>query len=267
VRNTIAANRISRAGRGYPDAPGIFAGFSSGTRIVGNSIEKVPWSGIALGWGWGLLDPGGFPGLPGARQYEWGQWDEPTQNRDNLVAGNTISDFLQRLWDGGAIYTTGFQGTGPANGLTIRENTAFDKRPGAGGNTFYTDGGSRYVAVKRNVSHDNPIGTTDFGPPPRAGDPLPYPPEPSDADGLPYGSEIGGCVTYGDIRYRRNSWFEAPMQEKIAEYDAFYEELSGGLFSPYSEEGFFNVCPYAADGTSYPTNLSFAGNAIYPAKP
>ena len=32
------------------------------------------------------------------------------------------------------------------------------------GNTFYTDGGSRYVTLFENVSFDNPQGVTDFGP-------------------------------------------------------------------------------------------------------
>lgn len=265
--NTISGNLLSRVARAYPDAPGIFAGFSSRTRIVDNTIEDVPWSGIALGWGWGLLDPGGFPGLPGATEYQWGHWGEPTQNRNNLVAGNTIRDFLGLLWDGGAIYTTGFQGTDLSNGLVIRDNTTYDKRPNAGGNTFYTDGGSRYVTVKDNTSYDNPIGTADFGPPPRSGDPLPYPEAPSEGNGLPYGSEIGGCRTYGDIRYRKNAWFEAPMQAEIPQYNDIYEEISGGELRPYSAEGFFNVCPYAAGGTNFPTNLSFVGNVIYPAEP
>ena len=265
LSNTIARNRISHVAWGYPDAPGIFAGFARKTRIVHNTIEDVPWSGIALGWGWGLLDPGGFPGLPGASPYEWGKWDTPTPNRGSLVAHNTIRNFLGLLWDGGAVYTTGAQGTGPANGLRIENNIAYGKRPGAGGNTFYTDGGSRYITVQGNTSYDNPIGAADFGPPPRSGDPLPYPSEPSEGNGLPYGSEIGGCRTYGDIRYIRNSWFEAPMQTKIEDTNALFESSFG--FEPYSAEGFFNVCPYSDQGVSYPTALAFSENAIYPARP
>src|SRR5680860_1809130 len=87
------------------------------------------------------------------------------------------------------------------NGLRVEANVAYGKRPKAGGNTFYTDGGSRYITVRGNVSYDNPIGETDFGPPPRSGDPLPYSKGPSEVDGLAYGSDSGGCVTYGDIAY------------------------------------------------------------------
>ncbi len=127
--NRIAGNLVAEVGWEYPDAPGIFVGFSSGTEVVHNRIEDVPWSGIAIGWGWGLLDPGGFPGLPHASRHQWGQWETPTPMRNGLVAGNTITDFLGLLWDGGAIYTTGFQGTSFEDGLRIEGNTAYGKRP------------------------------------------------------------------------------------------------------------------------------------------
>jgi hypothetical protein len=267
IGNTIAANLISEVGWGYPDAPGIYIGFSSGTKVVRNTIEDVPWSGIAVGWGWGLLDPGGFPGLPGASPHQWGVWETPTPNRNGLIAENTIRDFLGLLWDGGAIYTTGAQGTSMEEGLRIEANVAYGKRPRAGGNTFYTDGGSRYITVRGNVSYDNPIGETDFGPPPRSGDPLPYPKGPSEVDGLAYGSDSGGCVTYGDIAYIGNAWLQPPMKSEMELANLFYALASEGKLIPYSAEGFFDVCPYASGGVSYPTNLSYSGNTIYPAEP
>jgi hypothetical protein len=265
--NRVAGNLISHVAWEYPDAPAVFVGFSSGTRVVGNTIEDVPWSGIALGWGWGLLDPGGFPGLPHATRQQWGAWETPTPNRNSVVARNTIREFLGLLWDGGAIYTTGAQGTSPENGLLIEANVAYGKRPAAGGNTFYTDGGSRYITVAGNVSYENPIGKTDFGPPPRAGDPLPYPAAPSEGDGLPYGSDLGGCVTYGDISFLGNSWLEPPMQSEIELNNLFYGLLSGGKLVPYSPEGFFDICPYSEGGVEYPTGLTFAGNTVHPTPP
>jgi hypothetical protein len=267
VGNTISGNLISHVAWEYPDAPGIFVGFSSSTKVTRNTVEDVPWTGIALGWGWGLLDPGGFPGLPHASRYQWGNWEKPTPNRNSLVANNTIREFLGLLWDGGAIYTTGAQGTNAENGLRIEGNVAYDKRPKAGGNTFYTDGGSRYITVRGNTSYDNPIGTTDLGPPPRSGDPLPYPSAPSEGDGAPYGSDIGGCVTYGDISYVGNSWFEPPMQTEMQLNNDFYFLISGGKLAPYSPQGFFDICPYAEQGTTYPTNLSFSENTVHPTTP
>lgn len=208
-----------------------------------------------------------FPACRGRASTSGGNWGAPTPNRDSLIARNTISGYLQELWDGGAIYTTGFQGTSADSGLSIKDNVVFGKRPGAGGNVFYTDGGSRWITITGNVSYDNPIGNADFGPPPQPGDPLPYPSAPSGGNVAPYGSEIGGCVTYGDISYRRNSWFQAPIWDEIPLYNDFYELISGGELKPYSTDGFFDVCPYAQDGTDYPTNLSFADNAIYPTRP
>ncbi len=90
---------------------------------------------------------------------------------------------------------------------------------------------------------------------------------PSAADGAPYGSEIGGCVTYGDIAYNRNSWFEAPLLDRIPLYNDLYELISGGALRPYSAAGFFDICPYSQAGTDYPTRLTFADNVVYPAQP
>ncbi|MEW6366495.1 MAG: right-handed parallel beta-helix repeat-containing protein [Acidobacteriota bacterium] len=226
--NVILNNLVRMAGREYVDAAGIFVGFTRRTTISHNTIVDVPWSGIAVGWGWGLLDPGGFPGVPNAQRGEWGVYDKPTPNGQNKILNNRIHAFLGELWDGGAIYTTGHQGTSLDEGLLIEGNVATGKRATAGGNTFYTDGGSRYIELNSNVSVDNPVGVTDFGPPPRAGDPLPYSPIPSAFNGIPYGSDRGGCRTYGDIRFTGNYWL-----------------------SP----SFFNICPYSENGVSYPTNM------------
>lgn len=232
--NVISNNLIRQAGREFVDAAGIYVGFTRGTLISHNTIIDVPWSGIAVGWGWGLLDPGMFPCLPNARRGEWGKYDTPTPNSGNRILNNRIEQFLGVNWDGGAIYTTGQQGTSMLDALLIEGNVANGKRPAAGGNVFYTDGGSRYIVLKGNVSYDNPGGVTDLGPKPRQGDPLPYPPY-SDLSNIPYGGETGGCVTYGDISFVENYW---------------------------SANDFFNICPFTEGGVSYPTNLSYRNNHI-----
>ncbi len=232
--NVIANNLIRQVGREFVDAAGITVGFTRRTLISHNTIVDVPWAGIAMGWGWGLLDPGMFPGLPGARRGEWGTFSTPTPNSGNKILNNLIHGFLKEVWDGGAIYTTGQQGTSMLDALLIEGNVARGKRPTAGGNTFYTDGGSRYIVLKDNVSFDNPQGVTDFGPPSRKGDPLPYPPY-SDLNNIPYGLDSGGCVTYGDISFVGNYWLSL---------------------------GFFNVCPFSEGGVSYPTNLTSRNNHL-----
>lgn len=233
--NRITDNLIDGVGVEYFDAAGIYVGFATRTTVRYNDIEDVPWSGIALGWGWGLFDPGSFPGLPNAVSGEWGVWETPTPSRGNRVLNNRIRRFLMQLWDGGAIYTQGRQGRSWADAERIAWNVASDKRPAAGGNTFYTDGGSRYVELHENVSFDNPQGVTDFGPcdVPTA--------LPICWLVLPYGTDRGGCIPYGDLRYTGNYW-------------------------QYAEYGFYDVCwrpPYPINLDDHESHV-IAGEADAP---
>ena len=232
--NVISNNFIREIGQEFVDAAGIYIGFTRRTLISHNTISDVPWAGIAMGWGWGLLDPEMFPGLPNAHRGEWGTFSTPTTNSGNRILNNLIQGFLKVVWDGGAIYTTGQQGTSMNDALLIEGNVAYGKRPAGGGNIFYTDGGSRYIILKNNVSYDNPPGVMDFGPPSDKNDPLPYPPY-SLLNNTPYGLDSGGCVAYGDIHFVGNYWLNLQ---------------------------FFNVCPYSEDGVSYPTNLTYIDNHV-----
>lgn len=199
--NRIANNRISYTGRDYYDSAAIFVGFTARTVITHNTISHTPWAGVAIGWGWGLFDQGGFPGLPHATPNQWGTYDTPTVQQGNEISGNLFEHFLEKLWDGGAIYTNGAQGQGYDNGLVIRQNVARYKRAAAGGNIWYTDGGSRYVTLEENVSIDNPVGTVDFGPclTGSSFETLCL------ATGLvSYGADMGGCLPVGDLTYDGN---------------------------------------------------------------
>ena len=161
--NQIRNNDISHTGLDYFDTAGIFVMFSAGTTIQNNDIRHTPWAAIAIGWGWGLFDEGGFPGMPYAHWNEWGVYTTPTVARDHRILSNRISYFLEQMWDGGSVYINGSKGTGVENGLLFQLNVADHKRPLAGGNVFYTDAGSRYVTFDRNVSLDNPVGIIDLG--------------------------------------------------------------------------------------------------------
>jgi len=201
-----------------------------------NDIEDVPWAGIAIGWGWGLRDPGtkdepgSFPGVPGATAGQWGSYATPSASRGNRIVHNRIRRFLMELWDGGAIYSLGQQGESYEDGELIAWNVASDKRPLAGGNIFYTDGGSRYVMLIQNVSYDNPVGVVDFGP---CGLPtsLGY----CGLNGIPYGSDSGGCIPHGDLTFLGNYW---------------------------TDFIFFDPCPYK----DYPQRVLFVGNTIISSK-
>ena len=161
--NVIHDNDISYTGQDYYDSAGIFVMFAAGTTIEHNTIRHTPWSSVAIGWGWGLLDEGGWPGSPYAKRNEWGLFTTPTVQRGNRIVANRFSHFLEQLWDGGSVYVNGSQGTRMEDGLLLQLNVAEHKRPGAGGNVFYTDAGSRFVTLDQNVSLDNPVGTIDLG--------------------------------------------------------------------------------------------------------
>jgi|GEM_PF-409316 len=241
--NTITLNQVLSAAVEFVDAAGIFAGFTEYTTISYNTIKNVHWSGIAMGWGWGLLDPDGYPGISGANWFEWGKENYHTINRYNKIVYNHIENFLLTCWDGGAIYTTGYQGTGWDDALLIQGNTAMNKNPRLGGNVFYTDGGSRWIILLKNNSVNNPVGYPYFGPLPL--DPLVYilfndlfdlKFEASMAflqSIVPYGGDIGGCRTYGDIEFIANN----------------------GIVP-----SFYDICGYTYNGVSYPKNMLFDNN-------
>ncbi|MEG3150159.1 hypothetical protein U1769_09695 [Sphingomonas sp. ZT3P38] len=266
--HVITDNHIRRTGRDYADSAAIYLGFTTNSLVAHNSISETPWAGIALGWGWGLLDPGSFPGISNATSGMWGLPAPRTVNCGNIVANNHISHFLETLWDGGAIYCCGWQGNGFDDALRIENNVACDKRPKGGGNILYTDGGSRFVKVTGNALFDNAIGAVDLGPPPRPGDPLPYIAGPSKLNGIPYGGDIGGCRTYGDIHYSGNYWAAGliPIEEGLIDLAelAISKIFTGEAVDTYSPQGFFDVCPYSQGGISYPTGLVFEDNHKLP---
>jgi len=206
--NLIANNSISYTGTDYYDSAAIFVGYSTGTVVTHNTINYVPWSAVAIGWGWGLFDPSGFPGLPGATRGMWGQFDTPTIMSDNVISNNLFENFLEELWDGGAIYTNGSQGPNYAHGLLIQQNVAINKRPAAGSNIYYTDGGSRYITLVQNVSVNNPVGTVNFGP--CIANTSSISPACLVTGLLPYGADMGGCLPVGYLQYLQN-YFQDPV--------------------------------------------------------
>ncbi len=231
--NLIDNNSISYTGRDYYDSAAIFVGFTTGTVITHNTIDHTPWSSIAIGWGWGLFDKGGFPGLPPATPNMWGQYNTPTIASDNEISNNLFDHFLEKLWDGGAIYANGAQGQSFDNGLLIKLNVAKNKRPEAGSNIYYTDGGSQYITLQQNVSLNDPVGTLDFGP---CGTGSSFPTILCVSTGLvSYGADMGGCLPVGDITYIQNYFLDS--------IDFFGPQLCQNSYIP-----------------PYPVNLTFTNN-------
>jgi hypothetical protein len=199
--NLISNNLIQYIGQEFYDAAGIYIGFTTRSTVEHNDINHVPWSGIAIGWGWALLDPGGFVGVPGGTPNMWGTFTTPTSAQGNKILHNHIQYFLEKLWDGGAIYSTGFQGTCMDDGQLIAFNVAENKLTLAGGNIFYTDGGSRYITLLENVSLNNPQGYVDLGPCSKDSS---FAELCALTNIMPYGADMGGCCPYGDLTFEHN---------------------------------------------------------------
>ncbi|MFP4486076.1 MAG: hypothetical protein ACLFOC_03895 [Campylobacterales bacterium] len=233
--NTISNNLIRHIGQEYVDVAGIYVGFSTHTTIDHNTLMYTPWSAIAMGWGWGLLDPGINLGLVTATPNMWGVHTEYTPNSYNKITNNRTYKTLQQVWDGGGVYTTGYQGSSMEDALLIEGNVFSDKNPNRGGNTVYSDGMSRYIKVKNNVMYNNPIAHVFFGDDVGLNNPFYiqlalY----SYANKMvTYGSDSGGCRTYGDIAYEGNFWYDS---------------------------SFFNPCAFSYEGVSYPTGLTYSSD-------
>jgi len=73
-----------------------------------------------------------------------------------------------------------------------------NKRPAAGANIYYTDGGSQYVTLWRNVSLNDPVGTVDFG---LCSIGLSITPLCLGTGLISYGADMGGCLPVGDLTY------------------------------------------------------------------
>ncbi len=210
----ILQNTITGTGEDYVDASGILVGFALNTRIENNRISDTSWSGMQIGWGWGLLDSPRFTGMPNSTVGTWLPNDlgRPTALSGTRVIGNVITNFLTQVYDGGAIYTTGAQGRGWADATLIQGNMMHSKRPLAGSNVIYTDGGTRWVTVRDNLQYDNKQGVFWMGADFNLTDSLNVNLVSGTyafftvINGMPYGSEIGGCMPAGNIRYEGNLW-------------------------------------------------------------
>lgn len=138
--NTVANSAIHHVAVEYQGGLGIFVGYTEGTRLTHNEISYLPYSGVSIGWGWGEEDAGA-----GALNYfQPFRFNTPTPAGNNLIASNHIHHVLQKLKDGGAIYTLGNM-----PGTVIGWNHLHDNRGEPGG--IYLDEGSGFIEVTGNL--------------------------------------------------------------------------------------------------------------------
>lgn len=139
----IAHNRIFETAIDYPDQVAILATYVTRLTIANNDVCDMPYSGIAIGYGWGINDPGGSPDYVERGLYEHQPiYDTPTTLREVTLARNHVRRVVQRMFDAGCFY---FLSAMP--GSTVEDNLCEE----SGQLGLYFDEGARYLTVTGNV--------------------------------------------------------------------------------------------------------------------
>jgi len=129
-RDVVANNYLSQTGSDYFQSVGIMVGYADSIAIEHNELSDMPYSGISVGWGWASAD---------------------NAATSNTIRHNRIQRVLQKMSDGGGIYTLSKQ-----PGTLIAENYVHDivRTSVQGGfniSGIYLDEGSSFITVRDNV--------------------------------------------------------------------------------------------------------------------
>jgi chitodextrinase len=144
--NTVDNNVVTNVADQYNGSVGILAGYTDHTVITHNKVYNLPYSGISVGWGWGLTDAGGDTNYPGNSGVP--VWTTPTTSQNNVISDNQISDIMKSQADGGAIYTLSANPGGVVSGNYI------SNIPSLAYGAIYQDEGSRYWTTTQNALCD-----------------------------------------------------------------------------------------------------------------
>jgi hypothetical protein len=147
---SVSNNVIHDVAAEYRSHVGLLMTYTSGSSISHNEVYNLPYSGVALGYGWGANDPGGSQDYIDRGLYNYQpRYTTATVAANNRVTANYVHDVVQQMTDGGAFYNLS------ANpGTTVNQNYFRNANGWLG---MYFDEGSRYVSASNNVL-DN-IGT------------------------------------------------------------------------------------------------------------
>ncbi|MFF9808383.1 RICIN domain-containing protein [Streptomyces coeruleorubidus] len=119
----------------------VSAYFVESLAVEHNRIEKAPWAGISLGWGWWNFNGDGDSVRPGV---------PTTTAKNNAIRYNEIIDTMQTLADAGPIYTLGNQPGTEISGNYMQGVPAGHKYG------IHPDEGSRYINFHDNVLDVDP---------------------------------------------------------------------------------------------------------------
>jgi hypothetical protein len=130
-RNAVKRNLIRTSGQQFYGAVAVWAGLVDAVDVSHNEIREHPYTGVSLGWMWNPT---------------------PTPAGKNLVTHNHIHHIMQRLSDGGGIYTLGRQ-----PGTVLSHNRIHDVPVNAGraeSNGMFLDEGSDQITISDNTIYD-----------------------------------------------------------------------------------------------------------------
>ena len=135
----VEYNYLRRIAFDFPSAPAIDIFRVDGLSICHNTIESCAYSGISVGWEWGL------------QPYALG---EMINIRDAEIAYNRILHHMQILNDGGAIYVVGSNSRKEYRRYFnfIHDNFAYRDEPRRTVRGYYLDGSSTNWHVYDNVT-------------------------------------------------------------------------------------------------------------------
>ena len=140
ININIINNLFCHIGYTYPTAVGIYIGMVDGLKLTHNTIRETAYSAVSIGWGWSLVG------------YELG---EKVNIRDAEVAYNRITDYMQLLRDGAAIYVLGANCTADRGGQFNFMHDNYAQRElfcDASKRGYYMDGSSSNWEVYDNVT-------------------------------------------------------------------------------------------------------------------
>ena len=128
---TISNSLIEQCGQQFYGAVGIWGGLIANTTIEHNEIRNMPYTGVSLGWMWS---------------------PQPTPCRENNITGNHIHHIMNKLSDGGGIYTLGLQPESVISNNLIHDVTVNAGR--AESNGMFLDEGVTDVVVENNIVYN-----------------------------------------------------------------------------------------------------------------
>ncbi|MEW1718139.1 right-handed parallel beta-helix repeat-containing protein [Streptomyces sp. NPDC093109] len=160
---TISDNVMHQLALDYRDMTAVLVTYATDATVSHNEIYDMPYTGIAVGYGWGTNDPGGSQDYVNRGLYDFQPvHTTPTTLKNLRVTGNYLHDVMRTMDDGACVYTLS-----AAPGALIDRNYCADNNGHYG---IYHDEGSRDYSDINNVfrdtgdwNHENSNATNNTG--------------------------------------------------------------------------------------------------------